>query len=258
MRSISWRAQPGSRFSTCGPRELADAAHRAFVYAPPGGGGKRMYWKASIDLSRPQVASMGHHDPLDGFVTCVQLDATAARLPPAPGPRLADAAADFARMLEPGQLATGDPLGLGGLLVDAYRVEQLMCQGAWPRDDLLEGLLAAGLAGLQQYLTQPDLRLPGDHRLAFRELGLTIGLAAVGLLEQDARRGAKDLFGAAGMRARLQQLSLYAPVRAEIESFWLSPEHRRARTWLDHEDINDVMLATSLVPEGFLVLSPAV
>ena len=41
---------------------------------------------------------------------------------------------------------------------------------------------------------------------------------------------------------------------AEIESFWLPPEHRRVRTWLDHEDINDVMLATSLVPEGFLVL----
>jgi len=28
------------------------------------------------------------------------------------------------------------------------------------------------------------------------------------------------------------------------------------RTWLDHEDINDAMLATSLVPEGFLVLPP--
>jgi hypothetical protein len=52
----------------------------------------------------------------------------------------------------------------------------------------------------------------------------------------------------------LEQLSRYAPVRAAIESFWLIPEHRRGRSWLDHEDINEVMLSTSLVPEGFLVL----
>ena len=68
------------------------------------------------------------------------------------------------------------------------------------------------------HLAQPDLGSPADHRLAFRELGLAIGLAA--------------------------------------ESFWLLPEHRQVRTWLDHEDINDVMLATSLVPEGFLMLPP--
>jgi hypothetical protein len=32
---------------------------------------------------------------------------------------------------------------------------------------------------------------------------------------------------------------------------------RRGDTWLDHENINDVMLATSLEPEGFLLLGPA-
>jgi hypothetical protein len=72
-------------------------------------------------------------------------------------------------------------------------------------------------------------------------------------MEQD---GPARSSGAAGAPARLEQLSRYAPVRAEIESFWLPPEHRQVRTWLDHEDINDVMLATSLVPEGFLVLPP--
>lgn len=56
----------------------------------------------------------------------------------------------------------------------------------------------------------------------------------------------------AGLRG---QLARYAALRAEIESFWLSPAHRQTRTWLDHEDINDVMLATSLVPEGLLVLN---
>ncbi len=28
-----------------------------------------MYWKMSIDLTRPLVSSMGQHDPLDGFIT---------------------------------------------------------------------------------------------------------------------------------------------------------------------------------------------
>ena len=56
-------------------RELADAAHRAFSY---GAAGRRaMTWKMSTDLSRALVPSMGQHDPLDGLITCVQLQATA-------------------------------------------------------------------------------------------------------------------------------------------------------------------------------------
>lgn len=51
---------------------------------------------------------------------------------------------------------------------------------------------------------------------------------------------------------------LDAPIRDDIESFWRDPEHRQARIWSEHRDINEVMLATGLVPEGFLVLlSPA-
>src|SRR5436190_1220053 len=36
-------------------RELAQAAHRAFTYLPPHRRRKRMYWKLSVDLSRPLV-----------------------------------------------------------------------------------------------------------------------------------------------------------------------------------------------------------
>lgn len=36
-----------------------------------------MYWKMSIDLSSPLVPSMGQHDPLDGLITYLQLQATA-------------------------------------------------------------------------------------------------------------------------------------------------------------------------------------
>jgi hypothetical protein len=35
-------------------------------------------------------------------------------------------------------------------------------------------------------------------------------------------------------------------------SFWVDPGHRRAGTWVEHLDINEVMLATSLAPDGCL------
>jgi hypothetical protein len=222
-------------------RELAHSAHRAFTYAPRHGAGKRMYWKMSIDLTRPLVGSMGQHDPLDGLVTYRQLEATAAGT----GPRLGDAIADFAAMVDPRSLATQDPLGLGGLLGDAYRLVQLEQHGAGGHG-LVEPLLAAALVCLRHYVEQPDLRMPACRRLAFRELGLAIGLAAI---EENAWRGA-----AHGVRARVDQLSRYVPLRAEIAAFWLQPEHRRADSWVEHANINEVMLATSLRPEGFLVI----
>jgi hypothetical protein len=74
--------------TTSWARELAETAHGAFTHAKRGAG-LRMYWKMSIDLSRPLVPVMGQHDPLDGYVTCLQLRATAsASSAPAPSPAL--------------------------------------------------------------------------------------------------------------------------------------------------------------------------
>ena len=224
-------------------RELAHTAHHAFTYVPLHGAGKRMYWKMSVDLARPLVESMGQHDPLDGLVTYTQLEATVAGA----GPPLDDAIADFAAMVDPRGLATHDPLGLGGLLGDACRLAQLEQHGVSGRG-LVESLLAGALAGLRHYVEQPDLRMPAGRRLAFRELGLAIGLAA---MEADAWRGASP-----SERAGVDRLSPYLSLRAEIEAFWLQPEHRREGSWVEHESINEVMLATSLHPEGFLVLAP--
>jgi hypothetical protein len=202
-------------------RELADTAHRRFVNESRGS--RRMYWKMSIDLMRPLVASMGHHDPLDGYVACLQLDATSSC-----GPDLCEAKADFRAMIDPSALATGDPLGIGGLLIDASRLAQL------DRDrSLREAIVAASRVGLEQYIHQPDLRRPAEQRLAFRELGLAIGLAAA---DHDPAVGP------------------FSRVRETINAFWSEPAHRRAHTYREHEDINDVMLATSLEPSGFLGL----
>lgn len=210
-------------------RELAEAAHRGFVHA--GRGGRRMSWKRSIDLSRPQVPSMGHHDPLDGYVTGIEVEATARALGTADrGPVLAAAIADYRAMIDEHSLASADPLGIGGLLCDASRLLQLDAD-----PPLREAVIAAAVSGLRAYARRSDLRRPAEQRLAFRELGLAIGLAAARSLE-DARLGS------------------FGHLRQDIQEFWLEPAHRRVASWTEHQDINDVMLATSLAPAGFLVL----
>jgi hypothetical protein len=230
-------------FNACA-RELAAAAHRAFVYGRPGQ--KRMVWKLSIDLSRPLVPSMGQHDPLDGFVTCRQLEATASAFSTSTGPVLTPAITDFAQMIDSHGLATTDPLGIGGLLADACRLAQTETAS-----DLVPRLLDVAAAGLREYLNQPDLGARAEHRLAFREFGLAIGLAGIGMHQRalaahvDARGEGHD---------HLAELLECMPLRTEIEAFWLDPEHRRAGTWIEHQDINEVMLAASLAPEGFLAL----
>jgi hypothetical protein len=47
-------------------------------------------------------------------------------------------------------------------------------------------------------------------------------------------------------------LRSFVPLAGKIERFWAEPRNRLAATWKDHEDINAVMLATSLAPDEFL------
>ncbi len=232
-------------------RELAERAQQAFTYQL-GGDAPRMYWKMSIDLKRPLVPSMGQHDALDGCITCMQLRSIAAGRPG--GPELETETHQFAAMAEAGQLATADPLGIGGLLSDAFRVAQLMRRSAPIDTGLPETLLASAFAGLRRYAQGGELQLPAEYRLAFRELGLAIGLRAVEHMRQAAETG--QAFLSPEARALLHSLLEYAPIGKAIESFWLAPQPRSMGTWSEHRDINEVMLATSLVPEGFLVLFP--
>jgi hypothetical protein len=44
----------------------------------------------------------------------------------------------------------------------------------------------------------------------------------------------------------------YVPLKEKIEQFWLDDKNREAFTWTEHREINMVMLATSLAPDGFL------
>ncbi|MFW5739028.1 MAG: hypothetical protein ACOC1F_01535 [Myxococcota bacterium] len=233
-------------------RELAEVAHRAFTYAPRAGGRPRMYWKMSIDLSRPLVPSMGHHDPLDGTVTSAQLSATAGRLEDPAGPRVADEAKRFGTMVARSDLGTHDPLGIGGLLIDAYRVQQVL--GKAPVLDVrwLEDILRGAYVGLRMYAGAGELDAPASQRLAFRELGLAIGLYGITPMRR-AVRAEPERYGVK-VPALLDELASFMPLRDDVVSFWSREENRRVRTWIEHQDINEVMLATALAPEGCLSL----
>ena len=203
-----------------------------------------MFWKMSIDLSRPLVSSQGHHDPLDGAITCLQLQST--RLDD--DPSLDQPCQDFAAMLAGVDLATADPLGLGGLLIDACRVDALLDQQGCDEDrEELEALhqellLAAG-RGLALYGQRQELARPASMRLAFRELGLALGLQAVESIQHPGQA--------------LEAARRYRALRKQILEFWQIPEHRQVATWTEHQDINDVTLAAALAPAGVLELPPA-
>ena len=228
--------------------ELAKTAHSSFVYETPDGQ-KRIYWKMSIDLSRPLVKSMGQHDPLEGFIVYNELQATAPKSPD--WPSLEKEIEDLAEICEGMDWETSDPLGIGSLLWNAYTLARLIRDGHLDRMDLLLDILDSSLLSLELYLANEPTRLPTSMRLPFRELGLSIGLKAMMKL-RDQIIDSPRLSDNKELRSLVKSLTHYTWLIHEIESFWLKPVNQESYSWREHQDINTVMLATSLVPDGFL------
>jgi hypothetical protein len=233
--------------------ELAHTAHARFTYLPAAGGRKRMYWKMSINLTRPLVPSMGQHDPLDGLVTYNELHLTATRdFGQSVQPVLVQEMADMTGICRGMNLATDDPLGIGGLLSDASRITQLTIRGGPVHAGLLETLFDSALTGLDSLTESGFLELPARNRLAFRELGLSIGLKGVEKLPEWIRKKPNSFDRTGFLHQRIEALLEYMPLREKIEQFWLDGKNRESGTWTGHREINMVMLATSLAPDGFL------
>jgi len=103
----------------------------------------------------------------------------------------------------------------------------------------------------------PALKLHAEHRLAFRELGLSIGIHAIELMQQILSENKEVMVNQDKLDHQLKTMvEKYRDLAPRIEDFWLDPSNRATHSWKAHEDINSVMLATSLAPEGFLALSP--
>ncbi len=230
--------------------ELAKVAYNAFTYIPSTGGAKRMYWKMSIDLSRPLVASMGHHDPLDGLITFKQLEATAKQF--SLKLSLQTEIESMTTMCKEKDWATEDALGIGGLLTDAYKLVQLIDTHHLAETDRLLSLLEDIEYSLHIYVKHNQLQLPAEYRLAFRELGLSIGLHAISRMQNRIEKHSDHFNNAEQLTSILSKLSRFCPISKLIDDFWAESKHRLAPSWRDHEDINTVMLATSLAPESYL------
>lgn len=224
--------------------ELMEASHDGFVYESRPSGELRMYWKMRTDLSEPLVESMGQLDPLDGWVTCRELmnDSESG------AGDLESAARSFESMLEPRDWRTSDPLGLGGVLMQAYREYRRLGGGSIESDrgGRLAEMLEGAVHGLEQYEQGNRLGAPSGQRLAFREFGLAIGLRLAGKMADEAREVPE------GVAQSLGQILEYEEFQESILNFWADASHRESETWRENRNINEVMMVSALLsPEIF-------
>jgi hypothetical protein len=226
--------------------ELAMTAHNAFTYEVSPDRPKRMVWKMSVDLSRPLVPSMGHHDPLDALITYLELQA-AAPLEAGEEVGLTRAIDETTRMCKRGEWVTDDPLGIGGLLDAATRLAQIVFECQVEHRRLLRQLLIEADVSLQFFARSSLLSYSAERRLAFRELGLSIGVQGLTLIRSLVNEDRE-------LTALVEDLLEYRPLAEQIQTFWSDPAHRQSSTWTEHRDINMVMLATSIAPQGYLQL----
>ncbi|MGZ6223668.1 MAG: hypothetical protein ACXWMW_13110 [Syntrophales bacterium] len=232
--------------------ELAKVVHSKFTYFPPAGGQKRMYWKMSIDLSYPLVPSMGHHDPLDGLITYMELKAAVEGSKKSKELDLSKEIKDMAAICEGKNWATDDPLGMGELLSTAYKLAQLMTDADAEQEELLNDLLDSSITGLRLFERRNQLKLPAEYRLAFRELGLSIGLHAIEKMQKLIKQAPRNFSANPRLHSQMKDLTRYTSLSNMIEAYWLDDTNRQATGWIAHRDINMVMLATSLAPEGYI------
>lgn len=233
--------------------ELAKTAQARFTYVPHQGARKRMYWKMSIDLTRPLVPSMGQHDPLDGYVTYNELQRGIGKLGVLKSTEtsLEHEIMDMKDICGGMTFPTDDPLGIGGLLTDATKITQLILDGDIKHIKLIKEVLDSSIIGLKSYTLNNPMDLSADNRLAFRELGLSIGLKGfemiIDLINTNPELSVKKI-----LLKSIKDLKEYIGLGNTIQMFWMDKKNRETRNWVEHRDINTVMLATSLAPEGFL------
>lgn len=226
--------------------ELAQAAHGGFVRQGTSASAPRMVWKMSTDLDRVLVASTGQHDPLDAWISYLELRRAMAEADRADAfTTLEREIKDAAMLCQDAAWATDDPLGIGALLISAYRLAMILDRGVEGGEALFGQIVAAAEVGLDSYARGTALAESASRRLAFRELGLAIGLHA---LERMPALSA----GSRRLSTRVEGLARYLPLARHIDDFWCDEINRRGSTWRAHHDINTVMLATSLAPDGYL------
>ncbi|UCH91547.1 MAG: hypothetical protein JSU60_02210, partial [Nitrospirota bacterium] len=104
------------------------------------------------------------------------------------------------------------------------------------------------------FVWRRPLNASADYRLAFRELGLSIGLHAIVKMQRTIEQHPENFSNQHEVDASLSGLARFLSLTEIIENFWLEPINQQSYSWTGHRDINSVMLATSLAPEAYLTL----
>jgi len=245
--------------------QLIKGIHWEFARGKPGG--RHLAWKMSTDLSRALVPTQGHTDPLDGFVAYRHVQATLLYFGLGSKYSLESEIEDIRSMVTGKRFDTSDVLGMGCLLADACKVMHLCVRRNALGGDgydkelpkLLLGLLRDAQIGLAR-VAEDAFRQAAPHRLAFREFGLSTGLQALPLMQKlviELRRE-PDKCGLSKYDVQQVESMLSHLIEAhfwmvkEIHEFWAIDDHRKVGSWISHMDINEVMWATSLLPDGFI------
>jgi hypothetical protein len=232
--------------------ELGEAAFEGFARRSHSGEVIGVYWKMSTDLSRPLVAATGLHDALDGFITLREARHAGKTLANVEATGLSAAIEALSVLCQHGNWITDDPLGLGGLLFDAGRLCQLPGEETLNDVRLLEELIGACHNGLIAFLAGRQLSRPASYRLAFRELGLATGLSALPMIADVISKDRTRFGNRPTLGWTVHHLLPYSSLSDTIVSFWMPHAQHLDASWLAHQNINDVMLATALIPDTFL------
>jgi len=175
---------------------------------------------------------MGAHDPLDGYLTALECK------------MMASDKRDFTEYLENLEAIckgknwkTTDPLGLGGLLLNTVRSAELESHTDLPESVHPQKLYRDALNGLDAFVSQAGLDSSAKFRLAFRECGLSLGLRVI-----ESYRGKLT-----ENRADAELLDEYLNLADDIENFWSERQNREYTAYRNHQNINHVSLAASLL-----------
>jgi hypothetical protein len=235
--------------------ELGEAAFKGFVRRSESEGVVGVYWKMSIDLSRPLVPAMGLHDALDGFISFREARHAQANTKTPTDAEVTDLSAaieSLSALCQHGDWMTDDPLGIGGLLFDACRLCRLNDEERLGNVRLLEAVMDACAKGLMAFLAGHSLNRPASHRLAFRELGLAIGLRALPIIAAVITKDRTEFGSTPALQRAVGLLLRHQSLGEEIMSAWLPHAQHQDESWRTHQNINDVMLATASIPDTFL------
>ncbi|TFY60967.1 hypothetical protein EVJ58_g4817 [Rhodofomes roseus] len=145
--------------------ELAKAIHPRFVRERDSER-PRMYWKMSVDMSRPMVRSEGNLDPIDGYVVYSLLQRTNKANPSV----LAQEVREYKKILDTKwrRYVSNDPLDLGMTLWTAHWFDG---EEEWATELTNRAVACTRVLFEDGYYDQSRA-----YRLAFREFGTGLGI----------------------------------------------------------------------------------